>query len=63
MHHGLAAATPVAVVRHGTLPTQATLLSTLDELPSSLRAARIEPPAIIIVGSVVGLRAALDWYP
>ncbi|MDR1853777.1 MAG: uroporphyrinogen-III C-methyltransferase [Azoarcus sp.] len=60
--HGLSADTAVAVVRHGTLPTQTALFSTLSEFPAQLRAANIEPPALIVVGSVVRLHERLQWF-
>jgi uroporphyrin-III C-methyltransferase len=50
---------PVAVVSQATTPSQSVLVSTLGEI-SSL-AAGIRPPAIVVVGEVVRLRAALDW--
>ncbi|MDR0701411.1 MAG: uroporphyrinogen-III C-methyltransferase [Azoarcus sp.] len=53
--HGLPADTPVAVVRQGTLDSQAALFTRLDEFPSRLREANITPPALIVVGNVVRL--------
>jgi uroporphyrin-III C-methyltransferase len=50
---------PVAVVSQATTPSQSVLVSTLGEI-SSL-AAGIRPPAIVVVGEVVRLRAVLDW--
>ncbi|MDR3212480.1 MAG: uroporphyrinogen-III C-methyltransferase [Azoarcus sp.] len=61
--HGLPAATPVAVVRHGTLKTQETLFSNLADFPARLRAAKIGPPALIVTGSVVRLHETLRWFP
>lgn len=62
MAHGLAAGTPVAVVRQGTLETQQTLLATLGDLPERIAATGIKPPALIVVGSVVGLHEKLSWF-
>lgn len=59
--HGLPATTPVAVVRHGTLPDQQTLLATLADVPERVAAAAIKPPALIVVGEVVSLAKKLDW--
>jgi uroporphyrin-III C-methyltransferase len=50
---------PVAVVSNATLPDQRVLDTTLAEV--STAAQRMEPPAIIVVGAVVRLRAGLDW--
>ena len=60
--HGLPASTPAAIIRRGTLPDQQTLLSTLDQLPRRIVEAGIKPPALIVVGSVVGLHDTLSWY-
>ncbi len=58
--HGLSAETPVAVVRHGTLPDQQIVLATLENLAARIEATGIKPPALIIVGTVVELRMRLD---
>lgn len=59
---GLAADTPVALVRWGTLPAQETLVSTLGQVAADAQAARFEAPAIIVVGQVVTLRERLSWF-
>ena len=60
--HGLPSTTPAAVVRNGTLPDQQTLLATLGTLPQRISECQIKPPALIIVGSVVGLHEKLSWF-
>ncbi|HZX31042.1 MAG TPA: uroporphyrinogen-III C-methyltransferase [Rhodocyclaceae bacterium] len=62
MAHGLPADTPAAVVRHGTLHRQRTLLATLADLPARIVEEGIKPPALIVVGSVVALHEKLDWF-
>jgi len=52
---GRPADTPVLVVRHGTTTAQQTLRSTLADTPGTIRAEGIRPPAIIVIGPVVGL--------
>jgi uroporphyrin-III C-methyltransferase/precorrin-2 dehydrogenase/sirohydrochlorin ferrochelatase len=52
---GRAAATPVAVICDGTMPTERTVLSTLGDLARDLSAAAVRPPAIIVVGGVVAV--------
>jgi uroporphyrinogen III methyltransferase/synthase len=52
--------TPVALIEQGTLPEQKVLTGTLADILE--KAAEIKPPAIIIVGEVVGLHSVLDWY-
>ncbi|MFZ2267811.1 MAG: uroporphyrinogen-III C-methyltransferase [Azonexus sp.] len=60
--HGLPAKTPAAVIRKGTLPDQQTLLATLGSLPQQITESGIKPPALIVIGSVVGLHRKLNWY-
>ena len=52
---GRPADTPVLVVRHGTTTAEQTLRSTLADTPGQIRAEGIRPPAIIVIGPVVGL--------
>lgn len=52
---GRDAATPVAVIVDGTMPTERTVLSTLGTLADDLLAHRVVPPAIIVVGEVVAV--------
>jgi uroporphyrin-III C-methyltransferase len=51
----------VAIVSRATLPEQAVLETTLGACVADVAASGIEPPAMVIVGEVVRLRAALDW--
>jgi len=62
INHGLPSLTPAAVVRNGTHPDQQTLLATLGTLPHRIAESGIKPPALIIVGSVVGLHEKLNWF-
>ncbi len=54
--------TPVAVTRVGTTTAQETLTSTLEHVGADVRAARLAPPAVIVVGKVVDLRETLSWF-
>jgi len=54
--------TPVAMTRVGTTTEQATVTSTLEHIAADARAARMAPPAIIVVGKVVNLRETLSWF-
>jgi len=47
--------TPVAVIVEGTLPEERTVLSSLATLASDLVTESVEPPAIIVIGDVVGV--------
>lgn len=59
---GLAPDTRVAVIEWGTLPRQRSCEGTLRDIESKVRAKSFEPPCLIIIGEVVGLRGKLDWY-
>ncbi len=60
--HGLAAATPVAVVYRGTTGRQKTVTGTLGTIAALAAKKKLSPPAIIIVGEVVKLRGKLNWF-
>jgi uroporphyrin-III C-methyltransferase len=56
---GRDAATPVAVICDGTLPTQQVLTSTLGEVAADADRAGLRPPAVVVIGEVVRLREVL----
>jgi uroporphyrinogen III methyltransferase/synthase len=60
--HGLAAHTPVAVIREGTRPTQQTLVATLGTIAAEAERANIGAPAIVVIGDVVGVREQIRWF-
>jgi uroporphyrin-III C-methyltransferase/precorrin-2 dehydrogenase/sirohydrochlorin ferrochelatase len=49
------AATPVAIVCDGSMPTERVVLTTLGELAGSLASEDVHPPAIIVIGDVVAV--------
>ncbi|MGE5502812.1 MAG: uroporphyrinogen-III C-methyltransferase [Actinomycetota bacterium] len=53
---------PVAVVCRAATPRQQVLETTLARLAEDVAVAGLEPPALLVVGSVVGLRRQLDWW-
>jgi uroporphyrin-III C-methyltransferase/precorrin-2 dehydrogenase/sirohydrochlorin ferrochelatase len=57
IENGRAPATPVAVVADGAMPTQRTVRTTLEGLGATMAEAGIRPPAVWVVGDVVGLTA------
>ncbi|MFH1726532.1 MAG: uroporphyrinogen-III C-methyltransferase [Elusimicrobiota bacterium] len=58
---GMPARTPAAVIERGTFPSQRVVTAGLGRLPEKARAAAIRPPAVIVIGEVVGLRPQLRW--
>ncbi|RJK96842.1 uroporphyrinogen-III C-methyltransferase [Vallicoccus soli] len=56
---GRAAGTPAAVVENGTLPGERTVVGTLATIAADVEAAGLRPPAVLVVGEVVALRARL----
>ena len=54
--------TPVSMTRTGTLTCQETIVSTLADIGAAARAAKMTPPAIVVVGPVVDLRETLSWF-
>lgn len=62
VEHGKKSSTPVALIRWGTTGRQQTLVGTLADIASRVRRSRFAPPALIVVGSVVKLRARLNWF-
>jgi uroporphyrin-III C-methyltransferase len=60
--HGLLGSHPAAVVQNGTTVRQRVLTADLATLPDKVEAAGIVSPALIIVGTVVGLQAKLQWF-
>jgi uroporphyrin-III C-methyltransferase len=50
---------PMAIISKATTPAQSVLVSTLGEMATAT--VDVQVPAIVIIGRVVGLRAALDW--
>ena len=58
---GMDAATPAAVVERGATARQRCVKSTLASLPELVRASCVRPPAVLVVGAVVGLADRCGW--
>lgn len=62
IEHGLAGTTPAAAIENGTTDEQRRLVSTLADLPADVRARDFHSPCLLIIGRVVELAGALDWF-
>lgn len=61
---GIAPDTLAICIEWGTTPRQRTVEGTLATLPEKVQLAGIQSPALTVIGSVVGLRAAgINWLP
>lgn len=62
MAHGCPPDHPIAIVQQGTTRNQKVLTGTLSDMPRKVSQANIQPPTLIIVGTVVTLREKLSWF-
>jgi uroporphyrin-III C-methyltransferase / precorrin-2 dehydrogenase / sirohydrochlorin ferrochelatase len=59
LRHGRNPDTPVSVIADGTMPTQRTINSTLEQVEGMVTREGIRPPAIVVVGAVVNVAAEI----
>lgn len=59
---GMAAETPAAVIEQGTTLNQRQVTGTLADIVERVAEADLRSPAIVVIGRVVGLSAALAWF-
>jgi len=59
LRHGRDPGTPVSVIADGTLPTQRTISSTLEQVERRVEEEGLRPPAVIVVGDVVEIAAEI----
>ena len=59
LRYGRSRDTPVSVIADGTLPTQRTINSTLEQVERLVAEEGIRPPAIVVVGDVVSVAAEI----
>ena len=59
LRHGRNPDTPVSVIADGTMPTQRTINSTLEQVEGMVTREDIRPPAIVVVGAVVNVAAEI----
>ena len=62
VEHGRPASTPVAVIKEGTRPEQATVTGSLEDIVNKVKERHLTSPAVIVVGEVVKLREKLRWF-
>ena len=60
--NGMAAATPVAMVRWGTTGRQQSIAGTLADIADLAAAKNFSAPAVTVIGEVVKLRSRLNWF-
>ncbi len=60
--NGISPETPAATIQWGTRPTQKTVVSTVSRLVQDVADAKLQSPAITIIGKVVELRSTLSWF-
>jgi len=59
---GRSKSTKVALIQNGTLPVQKVASGTLENICSIVKEKKISPPAVTIIGEVVGLREKMQWF-
>jgi len=62
IEHGAPPTRPIAAVQHATLATQRVVTGTLANLPTRPGVQDLRSPSLLIVGDVVTLHGALDWF-
>lgn len=62
LENGWDPATPVALVRWGTLTKQVCVTGRLDNIIELAEKRELKPPVVTVVGEVVGLREKLNWF-
>ena len=59
---GKPADTPAAIVHRCSWPDQQVIHCTLGTVPDEIEKRRLRPPAVVIVGKVVSLGPAINWF-
>jgi len=59
IRYGRSGSTPVSVIADGTLPTQRTIVATLDTVAPRVLKDGIRPPAVVVIGEVVNVAAEI----
>lgn len=61
INSGMKKSTEVAIIENGTTKKQREIIGNLGNIVRKAQSAKIEPPAIIIIGKVVSLQKKLAW--
>jgi uroporphyrin-III C-methyltransferase/precorrin-2 dehydrogenase/sirohydrochlorin ferrochelatase len=59
---GMASSTPAAMIERGTTSGQRMVRASIAELPEAVKAAKLRPPALFVIGPAVRHSEALDWF-
>ncbi len=60
LRQGRPPSTPAAIIRWGTTPDQEVITGALSDI--AVRAGKLAPPTIAVIGKVVNLREQLNWF-
>lgn len=60
--NGLSPETPAAVIARGASPRQRAVTGTVATIGDEVKKNKIAPPAVLVVGKVVGMREKLMWF-
>ncbi len=62
LQHGLSPETPAAAVRWATRGDQQVVAESLARLPDEVKRGGLKPPALVVIGEIVGLRHEVEWF-
>jgi uroporphyrin-III C-methyltransferase/precorrin-2 dehydrogenase/sirohydrochlorin ferrochelatase len=62
LEHGAEATRPAGIIAQGTTADQRVISATLATIGAASRGARLESPALLVVGDVVALHSSLAWF-
>ena len=62
IQHGASPELPIALIQQGTTQSQRVITGTLQTMPELIKNQDIQPPTLIIIGSVVSLHDKLKWF-
>jgi uroporphyrin-III C-methyltransferase/precorrin-2 dehydrogenase/sirohydrochlorin ferrochelatase len=62
LEHGAPGSRPAAIIAHGTTVNQRVITATLATIRDVASVAKLESPALLVVGDVVALQSSLSWF-